>query len=308
MIKNTLLAITMLLCFCVYSPTLYAQISCPDIIAPSEADIASYKINPWYPNEDTMGIAFDNVVAMPVEEKTDVYPIQPTTAPNVNSQQKQKTGGSIESEIILGLTDFIVDRAKAEAVQWFMDDMQEQLCQEKFTIYFYNTCVMRSQSKESLSYLPGLVSAFRKDIEILPANLLCRNMKTDKGYFMTSIVKETVNGVPVENNLAGLAENQKLSDGCTNESLSSKQNTCDLYVTGLVAQEIIKFRKSGTKDWDSAVTSLVQKLKQHNIVMQPGNEAIHRQKQFALQWARLINDIEAQVKIIGSSGFRVGHI
>ncbi len=273
----------------------YAAIDCKKgLITPTEADLGKYAIIPWYVNEENM---YDALVS--IQTRTDyeesllaIKPVDSNNNKEEKDRPKRSSSGSVESEIILGLTDFIVDRAKAEAIQWYMTDIQNTLCGGEYRVYFNNTCVMQSQSKETLPFLPGLVEAFRKDMEILPAGLLCNYDATDKGYYLINLVKHLIGGSPVENTLAGLAENKKISAECSSETISLKQSTCDLYIAGLFAQAYLKWDK--TQDWKAAMkfidNSLTAKGLNNNF------QDIHEQKQFLLYVADRLRDMRLQVK------------
>jgi hypothetical protein len=89
--------------------------------------------------------------------------------PSTNSTSKEAIP-SLEEQFILGLAEFIVTRAKAEAAFYYQSELKDKLCNDNRD-YFPNLCVALDalELSQSLNAMTGyLRSAIRKDIQSLP--------------------------------------------------------------------------------------------------------------------------------------------
>jgi len=291
------LFLTVFTMMCFHSKTMYAQIDCTNgVLEPTEANLEEYEIQPWYSKEAGIKAALASIMTKTYYDEIllEVRPADTNSDTEKKDKQKRSYSGSAETEIILGLTDFIIDRAKAETIQWYTQDMQTHVCDGKYHEYFYNACIMKSQSSETLPYLPGLIQAFKKDLELMPAGLLCKNFKTDQGFYLKSLTKKIISGVTAENMVAGLAQNKQIVSGCSTSTISQRGNTCVLYTTGLAAQAYIELVDA--KDWGKALSVLDSKITGTLLFGVYPDETV--KKQYILEMATLFKDVEIQVKKI----------
>lgn len=302
--RTSLKMFGLLLLFAFYPVAAHSQFDCTNgNIGHTEVDLAEYVVKPWYPvfnniSTKNMKTAIEIISKRDYEEKwLEIPPEAPGDQSDDKNNEKKKSSGSLESDIILGLTDFIIERAKAEAIQLYMTELKKELCTDDYSYYFSNTCFMQSQSMETMPYLPGLVSAFRKDLEYLPSNIMCKNLQTDKGYYLTNIVKEVINGAPVEHLIAGLPEHSKIDESCSVKDKSA----CDLYITGLLAQTILGIKDD--KPWDVLFKYFNAKLTNKGFNADDEDKT----KKNILELARIFNDIDLQVRKIKKAKLEGNH-
>lgn len=78
-----------------------------------------------------------------------------------------------ESAMVEGLGSFVADRAQQEVIQWFVDTMLEDLCQEEGAALFKKLCDLKKAVKgAALPSRAAVIAALRADVELLPARLL----------------------------------------------------------------------------------------------------------------------------------------
>lgn len=81
-------------------------------------------------------------------------------------------GGGIESAVIAGTGQFLINRAKAEISAFFVETLKDRMCDSNTKPYFPESCaVFAASSGETPPDLVTLGRAFRADVTKLPAKL-----------------------------------------------------------------------------------------------------------------------------------------
>jgi len=82
-------------------------------------------------------------------------------------------GTGLESALIVGAGQFLVERAKAEVAAFFVDTIKDRMCDGKTKGYFPESCaVFGASTSDTPPDLITLGRAFRTDVTKLPAKLL----------------------------------------------------------------------------------------------------------------------------------------
>jgi len=103
----------------------------------------------------------------------------PTNAPDlerVAGLAKERVGEELLLSVVGGLQGFLEDRAKAEALNYTLDQLKGRLCTDKFSKYLVQTCKLLGASDLNLdeATLVRLKQALLADLDQLPATLVAQ--------------------------------------------------------------------------------------------------------------------------------------
>lgn len=172
-------------------------------------------------------------------------------------------GTTWEAAVVGGIGSFVVDRAQQEVIQWFLDTMLSELCENADgRTLFEHTCKLRDVT--SLAVLPSrtaIVAAMRTDVEQLAVRLL-EKIDTESGKEWGIVVLHLFRGFrasqPPLELIAGIAELPalKASKPCAEERRAS----CALVAASVVVQAYIEAGARRQADESQYIGEFVTRL------------------------------------------------
>ena len=176
-----------------------------------------------------------------------------------------------EGAALQGLTDFVVERAKAELRQWVMTGLLDDICPESrpaslvwttavsASALMPETCALTRQFAYGHPVTDALfIKSFRADLKALPALLAWRQTGQTWGYVLANYFDGLQRGVPPLLLTAGLAEvisvEEEAGKGNCFKKEANLRGDCALFWVGVLTQAYVWAADTGPDD--SLATSM----------------------------------------------------
>jgi hypothetical protein len=212
-------------------------------------------------SNDAEGIPVCNPGPAIASAETKQYAIKPYRCdPSVRNPLG--AAASWESAVVGGVAAFVADRAQQEVVQWFVDTMLADFCDDIVAKDLFKTvCELRSQFRNAaLPSRTSILAALRGDLEYTPGKLLAMADK-ESGEAWATVLLHLFIGLRAGQGplamLAGLADVPAFA-GAPSCKEGQRKPTCALLLTGIVVKAYEEMISGGVVDSASDLGKILQ--------------------------------------------------